>query len=142
MLKYIPLAAVVFLTACNSNEDQKATTPPAPAPQTSPFSAEDTTTGTGLLSGNFEIVEYKKDNVKVDLPKTIVRFTRSGEFMKPDGNTFSYKIEGDSLSILLFPNDKEYITKSAIQFLNEDKSAFKLINPKEHTEYTYQKVKQ
>lgn len=137
MKKYLVLPAIFFLAACNSNEDQKSTAKPETAQQPFP---PDTTTGNGLLSGSYEIVEYKKDNTKVELPKTVIRFTRSGEYMKPDGNTFSYKIEGDSLSILLYPTDKDYITKSGIHFLDSAKTSFTLINPKEKTEYTYKKI--
>jgi len=136
MKKYLVLSTVVFFVACNNHEDQKS--PAAPKPETFKLSMEDTTSGTGVLSGNFEIIDYKKDNVKVTLPKTIVQFTRKGDFIKSDGNTFLYKIEGDSISILL--NNNLVISKSGIEFLNADKSSLKIKNPLEKTEYIYQKV--
>lgn len=138
MKKYLVFPAIVFIVACNSNEDQKSTA--SPEAETSKLSKEDTTSGSGILSGNFEIVDYKKDNVKVTLPKTIVQFTRKGDFIKSDGNAFFYKIEGDSISMLL--NDNYVINKSGIEFLNADKTAFTIKNSNEKTEYTYQKVKQ
>lgn len=138
MKKYLVSPAIVFIVACNSNEDQKSTA--SPEVETNKLSKEDTTSGSGILSGNFEIIEYKKDNVKVELPKTIVQFTRKGEFIKSDGNSFFYKIEGDSISMLL--NENYLINKSGIEFLNADRTTFTIKNLKEKTEYTYQKVKQ
>ena len=138
MKKYFVFTAVLFSVACNNNGDQKSSV--SPEVETSKLSKEDTTSGSGVLSGNFEIIDYKKDNVKVELPETIVQFTRKGDFIKSDGNSFLYKIEGDSISILL--NDNYVITKSGIEFMNADKTAFTIKNPKEKSEYTYQKVKQ
>lgn len=132
MKKYFILPLALFTLSCNSNEDKVSEKAPATT------SSSDTTTGEGLLTGKFEIVDYKKDNVSVELPKTTVEFTRKGEYYTSDGNIFQYKIDGDSISILL--NDNYIVTRSGIEFLNEDKTNFILKNPKEGTEYTYKRV--
>ena len=92
MKKYFVFTAVFFSVACNNNEDQKSFV--SPEVETSKLSKEDTTSGSGVLSGNFEIIDYKKDNVKVELPKTVVQFTKGGDVIKSDGVSFFYKIEG------------------------------------------------
>ena len=132
MKKYFVLPLALFAIACNSNTDKISDKAPATTV------SADTTSGEGLLSGKFEIVDYKKDNVKVLLPKTFVEFTRKGDYYTADGNQFQYKISGDSISILL--NDNYLVTKSGIEFQNTDKTTFILKNPKEKTEYTYQKT--
>lgn len=132
MKKYFLLPVALFALACNSNSDKvsdKAPETTAPA---------DTTTGDGLLSGKYQIIEYKKDNVKVDLIKKDVLFTKSGNVLKWDGTNFSYKIEGDSLEFFLPPSTT--LSRSKIEFLTPDKSTFVLTNPVEKTEFTYKKI--
>jgi len=153
MKKYFAAATVLLAIACNSSDDKKADDKTAEKADSSSqminkepkhelvkieLSPEDTTKGKGLLSGKFEIVGYKKDNVKVDLPKTFVKFTRNGEFSKNDGQNFYYKIEGDNY--ILMATKKDIISKSKIEFLNAEKTSFVIRNANEKTEFTYNKV--
>ena len=155
MKKYFVSAAVLLAIACNSNDDKKADeqtenktdsitkyvdTEPRRKQVVNELAPEDTTTGKGLLSGKFELVEYKKDNVHIDLPKTFVKFTRSGEFIKSDGISLFYKIEGDNYTVMASKKVKDIISTSKIEFLNTDKSSFVIKNANEKTEFTYKKV--
>ena len=136
MKKYFLLpATLVFIAACTSNDQKSNSTENS---KTVVKSQPDTTSGTGILSGEFEVTDYKKDNVKIDLPKTTVLFTRKGDFIKGDGTRLLYTIQEDSLAIKI--SEQEVITKSKIKFLSADRSAFILINPVEKTESTYKKI--
>ncbi len=132
MKKYFLLPLALFALACNSNSDKVSDEAPEKT------SITDTTAGNGLLSGNYQIVEYKKDNKKVDLIKRNVVFTKSGNVLKWDGNSFSYKIVGDTLEFYFPPSTP--ISKSKIEFLSPDKSSFVVTNSIEKTEYTYKKL--
>ena len=136
MKRYFLLpATLIFIAACTSNDQKSNSTENL---KTVVKSQPDTTSGTGILSGEFEVTDYKKDNVKIDLPKTTVLFTRKGDFIKGDGTKLLYEIQGDSLAIMI--SEKDVITKSKIEFLSGDSSSFILINPVEKTEFTYKKI--
>ncbi|MES1217323.1 MAG: hypothetical protein ABUT20_17550 [Bacteroidota bacterium] len=126
--------ALILATACNNNKDKEAT-PATEAASTSGAKDE----GPGLLSGRFEIIDYKKNNVQVVLAKKQVQFNKKGDVLKWDGTSFSYKIIGDTLEFYSAPSTT--ISKSKIKFLSPDSSSFILINPVEKTEFTYKKVK-
>ncbi|HLG38362.1 MAG TPA: hypothetical protein VI461_01800 [Chitinophagaceae bacterium] len=132
MKKYFILPLALFALACNSNPDKVSDE----APETT--IAADSTSGEGLLSGKFEIVDYKKENVTVKLPKTYMEFTRGGDVIKSDGVSFFYKIEGDSIVYMTSPGIVAY--KSKIEFLNDDKSSFIIKTPQDNTETTYKKI--
>lgn len=132
MKKYFVLPLALFTLACNSNSDKVSDKAPVATGTT------DTTSGDGPLSGKFEIVDYKKDNVKIDLPKAFMDFTRQGDVIKSDGVSFYYKIDGDSITYMTSPGIVAY--KSKIEFLNDDKSSFIIKTPLDNTETTYKKV--
>lgn len=132
MKKYFVLPLALFALACNSNTDKVSDD----APGTSSYI--DSTIGSGILSGKFVISEYKKDNVKVDLIKKEIQFTKDGGVLKWDGTAFSYRLIGDSLEFYIAPST--IISRSKIEFLEPDSSSFVLINPVEKTEFTYKKI--
>lgn len=132
MKKYFILPMALFALACNSSSDKVSDKAPESTPPA------DTTTGAGLLSGKYQIIEYKKDNIKVDLIKKEVLFTKSGDVVKWDGTSFSYKIEGDSLEFFLPPSTT--ISRSKIDYLTPDSNTFVLTNPIEKTAFTYKKI--
>ncbi len=138
MKKYFILPIALFALACNSNSDKVSEEKPESNVNKVELSPIDSTSGEGLLSGNFEISDYKKDNVKVDLPKTTTKFTRKGEVLRSDGNSFMYKIKGDSIFFMI--DDKNIMSSSKIEFLNADKSSFLMKNNIQKTEFTYKKI--
>lgn len=133
MKKYLVYTAVLFFVACNSNDEQSSDK----AKEMESTQKDNSESGTGLLSGKFEIIDYKKDNVKIDLPKTVVEFTKNGDVIKPDGVRYFYKIEGDSILFLSAPGKVAY--KSKIEFLNSDMTTFVVKTPLDKTEMTYKK---
>ena len=138
MKKYFLLPAALFALACNSNSDKVSDGNPESNINKVELNPVDSTSGEGLLSGNFEISDYKKDNVKVDLPKTTTKFTRSGEVLRSDGNSFLYKIKGDSIFFMI--DDKNIMSSSKIEFLDANKSSFLMKNDTQKTEFTYKKI--
>ena len=140
--QFVAAAALISIVACNSNSDKQAENPTkkidsaAAANNISP--ADDT--GTGLLSGKFEVVEYKKDNIKIEVPKAIYMFTKKGKYIKPDGSILFYKIEGDSL--LIMADEKLILAKSRIEFLNPEKTSFIVKESPGNMETTYKKITQ
>jgi hypothetical protein len=141
MKKYLGYTAVLFLLACNSNDkqsDKKAEE--TEKPQNENISTGNTESGSGLLSGKFEIIDYKKDNVKIELPNTVImEFTKNGDVIKPDGVKYLYKIEGDSIAFLTDPTHVTH--KAKIDFLKPDNSSFIVRTPLDKTEITYKKIK-
>jgi hypothetical protein len=132
MKKYFVLSMSLFVLACNSNTDKVSDDSPGKSAYV------DSTSGEGLISGKFVITEYKKDNVKVDLIKKEIQFTKDGGVLKWDGTSFSYRLIGDSLEFYIAPST--IISRSKIEFLTPDSSSFILINPTEKTEFTYKKI--
>ena len=133
---------MVTVAACNSNDDKQSDKAPEKTKADSTaninIAVPDTTTGIGLLSGTFEITDYKKDNVKIELPKSTTQFTRKGDVIRSDGNSFLYKIKGDSILFLL--DAKNIMSRSKIEFLNPDKSSFIMKNSVQKTEFIYKKI--
>lgn len=138
MKKYFILPLALFALACNSNPDKGSEENPESPANKVVLNPEDTTTGEGLLSGNFEIIAYKKDNQVIELPKTTTKFTRRGEVFRSDGVSFEYKIKDDSIFFLI--DDKNIMSRSKIEFLNEDKSSFLMKNAEQKTEFNYKKI--
>ena len=142
MKKYFLPALFVLAVACNNNTDQKA------AESTEVENSNTATaeankenkeiTAEYAFHGKYEIIDYKVDNQKVVLPKLIIEFTKNGDVKKPDGVSFFYKINKDSISYTL--DGKTVIATSKITYLDADKKTFTLYNPKDKTEYTYKKV--
>lgn len=139
MKKYFALATFLFAIACNSNDDKKADEKmEEKVVIVDNLTKEDTTAGSGLLSGKFEIIDVKKENLKTSLPKTFVKFTRNGEYLTNNGASFFYKIDGDNFTIMA--SDKLIISKSKIEFLNAEKTSFIIKNTFDKSEVTYKKV--
>jgi len=134
----IILMAMFLIAACNSNKDKEAT-PTNETESASGNGNQATNEEVVTLSGKFEIVDYKKNDVQIVLPnKVTVEFTKDGNVIKSDGDSFLYKIEGDSISFLTPAN--VVVRKSKLEFLNTDKTSFVVKTPLDKSETTYQKI--
>ena len=152
MKKQLLMAAVIISAiACNSNSDKKneQAIDAESAKKDSLerveskikafIDAPDTTTGTGLISGSFEIIDHKINNVKVNIPRIMVRCTRRGDFIKSDGTNLTYKIEGKKFFLLGPAGDQ--VRSSTIEFLNAEKTSFVIKTDLDKSETIYQMIK-
>ena len=139
---YVIVLALVTVAACNSNDDKQSdkASEKTKADSTASINVTvpDTTSGTELLSGTFEITDYEKDNVKIELPKSTTRFTRKGEVFRSDGNSFNYTIKGDSILFLI--DKRNIMSRSKIEFLDPARSSFIMKNSVQKTEFIYKKI--
>ena len=151
MKKYFVIALALSAVACNSNTDKRSeqaidaesvkkdSLERVEAKMKAIIFAPDTTTGTGLISGAFEIIDHKINKVKANIPRILVRLTKRGDFIKSDGTNLTYKIEGEKFFLLGPAGDQ--VRSSTIEFLNPEKTSFIIKTDLDKSEATYQIIK-